>query len=132
MKKTTKERGVFLTVWLVLMLVANAWAVLVNFVVAYLLNSGILMNSAKELALVYSQFPIWIFYLSGIGGIINIILIIFLFMWKKWAFFVLCGLTGIYFIINLAIGAGIFMAIFGLTGIVILYLIIRPKWKLFN
>lgn len=132
MKKTAKKRGAFLTGWLIFMLVANAWGILVNFAVIYLLKSGILMNTVKELAMAYLQIPIWVFYVSCAGGIVNIILLIFLFMWKKWAFFVLCGLTGVYFIINLAIGTGIILSIFGLSGVVILYVAMRPKWKLFN
>lgn len=90
------------------------------------------MNVAKELAIIYSQFPIWMFYYSGIGALLNIVLIIFLFMWKKWALFTYWGLVGIAFVINLIIGIGLVSIIVGLIFPVILYLIVRPKWKLFN
>ena len=52
-------------------------------------------------------------------------------MWKKWAFFAFCGIAGIAFVINLVIRGG-FSSILGLLGPIILYLIMRPKWDLFE
>ena len=114
----SKKRGKLLTFWLVLMLIVNAGTAL-----AYLTwNSSIIA--------VYPNAPSWIWYIYGLLGLANVIFTVFLFMWKKWAFFALCGMAALTFILNLIIGLGIIYAIFGLAGPVILYLIIRSKWGL--
>ena len=112
-----KERGALLTVWLILMLPANAGTA-----AAYLLLGGFI-------AALVPTIPIWAIYTFAIFGLLNVIFIIFLFMWKKWAFFALCGSAGIAFILNLVIGVGLF-SILGLLGPAVLYLILRPKWTL--
>ena len=117
---TEKKRGALLTIWLILMLLANAIVAL-----GYLLGGGAIIAR-------FPTIPSWAIYVLGIGAIINVILTIFLFMWKKWAFFAFCGVAGIAFIINLVIGIGIVSAILGLLAPIILYLIMRPKWDLFE
>jgi len=74
--------------------------------------------------------PSWAIYVLGVGALLNVVFVIFLFMWKKWAFFALCGMAGIAFVINLVSGMGIVPSILGLAGVVILYLILRSKWDL--
>ncbi|MCX6707966.1 MAG: hypothetical protein NT001_07610, partial [Candidatus Woesearchaeota archaeon] len=109
-----------LTVWLVIMLIANLFTALYYLI----LNSTI--------ASVYPNVPTWIFYVYGLLGLANLAFVIFLFMWKRWAFFALCGCAIIAFIMNLAIGLGIVAAMFGLGGPIILYLIMRSRWDLFE
>ena len=108
-----KERGNFLTIWLLLMLIVDIFAI-IFFLQQYVLSIPIWVNNI----------------LAGLSAL-NILLIIFLFMWKKWAFFAFCGVAGVAFGINLALGMGPFS--FGvLVGPVILYLAMRKKWKLFE
>lgn len=115
MRGRRKERGIFLTVWLVLMLIANVLSV-----IGYLIGGHPLSIS-----------PYWVIdILAGLSAF-NILLTIFLFMWKKWAFFAFCGVAGIAFGINLALGLGLF-SFAGLAGPVILYLAMRGKWNLFE
>ncbi|MGD0646295.1 MAG: hypothetical protein ABSA75_15490 [Candidatus Bathyarchaeia archaeon] len=52
-------------------------------------------------------------------------------MWKKWAFFALYVSAGITLVINLNARAGAF-AFLGLTGVVISYFVLRPKWNLLD
>jgi len=120
MKKIEKKRGALLTIWLVIMLIVNfSWAVY-----------SLLFNST--IASFYPNVPSWIFYIYGLVSLANFILVIFLFMWKKWPLFIFCGISIIVFIINLMIGLGILGSIFGLAGPIILYLLMKSKWDLFK
>ena len=120
MAETEKKRGALLTIWLVIMLIANFFTALF-----YLLLNPTIASADPNVAS-------WIFYIYGISGLANFAFVIFLFMWKRWAFYALCGSAMIVFIMNLAIGVGIFAAIFGLAEPVILYLIMKSNWDLFE
>jgi len=114
-----KDRGVLLTLWLILMLIFNTGTALM-----YLfLGQAIISAFPKAI-------PFWIVYIFIILSFANLLFTIFLFMWKKWAFFAFCASAIIIFLINISIGLGIFTSILGLTGVIILYLILRPKWNL--
>jgi len=120
MVATEKKRRTFLTIWLVLMLIANIYAALTYL----LLNSSI--------ASAYPNVSSRIFYIFSLLGLANLVFVIFLFRWKRWAFYAFCGTTLVGFIMNLAIGLGIAAAIFGLIGPMILYAIMSPQWDLFK
>lgn len=115
--ETEKKRGLLLTFWLIVMLITNA-----GVAITYLLGSGLI-------AFISPNVPLWAIYVFGISCAFNVVFTIFLFLWKKWAFFAYCGMAGIAFVINLAIGIGL-SSILGLVGPIILYLILRPKWNL--
>ena len=120
MVKTEKKRGVWLTIWLVTMLIANFFTALTYLV----LN--------KTIASLYPDVALWIWYVYGLVALANFVFVILLFMWKKWPFFALCGTTIIAFIMNLVIGLGIFATVFGLIGPVILYFSMKSRWNLFE
>ncbi|MEA3429934.1 MAG: hypothetical protein U9R08_01540 [Nanoarchaeota archaeon] len=120
MLKIQKKRNILLTVWLIIMLIGNTLAVL----------SYLLLNST--IASQYSNVPSWIFYIYGMLSLANLVFVIFLFKWKKWAFYAFCGSAIFAFIMNLFIGVGIFAAIVGLVGPVILYLVMKTQWDLFE
>ena len=120
MVETEKKRGVWLTIWLVIMLIANFFIALTYLV----LN--------KTIASFYPNVALWILYIYGLVALANFVFVILLFMWKKWPFFAFCGTTIIAFIMNLAIGLGIFAAISGLIGPVILYFSMKSRWNLFE
>jgi len=120
MAEAEKKRRTFLTIWLVLMLIANFFTAL----------SYLILNSS--IASAYPNVPSWIFYIYGLLGLANLVFIIFLFRWKRWAFFAFCGSAIITFIMNLAIGLGIAAVILGLIGPMILYTIMSPQWDLFK
>lgn len=116
--KTEKKRGVLLTIWLIFMLIAN-----IGIALTYLFGSGFIAKVLRT--------PVWIIYTLSIFSFLNVVFTIFLFMWKKWAFFAFCGSAIIVFVMNLITGIG-FSAILGLLGPLILYLILRHKWDLFT
>ncbi len=118
--ETEKKRGALLTIWLILMLIFNGITAL-----SYLLVGEFIASAL-------SPIPIWAIYSLGVFALLNLVFTIFLFMWKRWAFFAFCGSAGIVFIINLVIEIGIVSALLGLIGPVILYLIMRSKWNLFE
>ncbi|NCO96528.1 MAG: hypothetical protein COY38_05245 [Candidatus Aenigmarchaeota archaeon CG_4_10_14_0_8_um_filter_37_24] len=113
-----KKRGGLLTAWLILMIIANSFTTL-----TYLFLNSLIIAA-------FPNVPSSIFYIYGALELANVIFAIFLFKWKKWAFFAFCTSAVIIFIMNVSIGLSIFTALFGLIGIVILYLILKPKWNL--
>lgn len=116
---TEKKRGTLLTIWLILMIIFNG--------ITFLLYLG----DGSFITSILSKIPTWAIYTFGIFALLNLVFAIFLLMWKRWAFFALCGSAGLIFIINLIIGTGI-SSLLGLIGPAILYLIMRPKWNLFE
>ena len=116
MAETEKKRGALLTIWLVIMLIANLISAF----------SYLVLSSA-----IASAYP-GIFYIYGLLSLANLAFVIFLFMWKRWPFYAFCGVAIISFIMNLAIGLGIANSLLGLAGPTILYLVMRPKWVLFE
>ncbi len=113
-----KVRGSLLTFWLVLMLVGSVFSLF-----GYLFASDLFVGVG---------IPLWTMYLFGFLDLFGVILVIFLFKWKKWAFYVYCGVAGVVVIVDLIIGAGLLAIISGLISPLILYLIIRPKWSHFE
>ena len=138
MAEPIKKRGFLLTAWLVLMLISTILAILFYFTIITFLLTGTPEGSAAESAgflaaainPIVQLIPIWIIYTLAIGSIFNLILTIYLFKWKKWAFYGICILAIVFFIFNLIARLGILSSLLGLLGPVILYLILRPKWEL--
>lgn len=115
-----KERGAVLTAWLILILAANLFTVLMYLVLLLFPVGRVLFPPGINL---------WTIYVFCFLGAFNLVCVCFLFLWKKWAFFGLCISTAIALIVNLYVGVGVY-AFAGLAGIVTLYLILRPKWRL--
>ena len=120
MDESNKNRGTLLTIWLVLILISNFVTSIMYF---FLRDSAINLLPNLSLGMIY-------FY--GLISLLNFVMVIFLFKWKKWAFFVLCGSALVTFVLNLIAGASVFSAISGLLGILILYLIMQPRWNFFE
>jgi hypothetical protein len=119
-----KQRHGCVTVWLILMIVANSFTAIL-----YLFGGD----------LVAQNFPGGIsssmLILLAIMGIANVIFSIQLFKWKKIGFwgFVLTSIGAL--IINLNVGVGIGQSLLGLVGLAILYGVLQignngvPAWK---
>ncbi len=117
-----KKRGGLLTGWLIFMLVANGFSSLI-----YFFNAPAVVSSLSvpvEISWVYAL---------GVLGLINFVMTIMLFQWKKWAFFGFCGVSVVAFFMNTFVfHVGISSSLMGFAGMIILYLIMRPKWSLFE
>lgn len=119
-----KKRGVRLTFWLVAMLIGNIITVVFYSSALYVLSV------TDSLPVLLVTMPIWGIYVMGALILLNTGFVLFVFQWRRWAFFALCGSAGVTFIINLLLGLNIIGALLGLLGPVILYLFLRPKWHL--
>ena len=108
-----KQRHGCLTVFLVVMIIANAVTALV-----YILAGTSLRQSLGNL-------PGWALPVLTVLGIFNIVCAVALFQWKKWAFWVFLASAVITFAINLSIGLGIGQSVLGLVGIAILYWVLQ-------
>ncbi len=117
-----KERGNLLTVWLILMLLANAATVLLYLALAL---------SPVNLSFFLPNIAAWTIYLFIAFGLWNIACVCFLFLWKKWAFFGLCGSAAVAIAVNLYVGVGA-LAFVGLLGAVFTFLVLRLKWSLLD
>jgi len=114
----TKKHSTFAKIWMGLMLIGSIITVFV-----YLISGNQIARTAH-----IPSFIIPILILIGIG---MMVLLIFLYKWKKWAFYGLCGIALITLLINISIGAGV-TSFFGLIGIGILYLSISSEWNLYE
>ncbi len=72
-----------------------------------------------------------IIYVLGALSVIQLISIYFIFKWKKIGFYGVLGPAAISFVINV-LYLGFSSAIRGLLGLMILYLLVRNKWNLFE
>ena len=110
MSPEEKKRGTFLTVWLILILIANV-----------------------AIALFYAalSFTSDIYTLFAIISFFNVSFTVALFRWDKWGFYGFCGSTVVTFIINLILGAGL-TSVLGFVSIFILYIAMKPKWEYFK
>lgn len=116
-----KERGVLLTVWLALMLAANIITVILYAVSTFTPIGRLFISSIAS----------WAVYVFMLLAAWNLVCVCFLFLWKKWAFFGICANAAVGLAVNLLVGVGAF-AFVGLSGVVFLYLVLRPKWSLFE
>ncbi len=127
MVTSKKERKIFLSIWLYLMLIFNSLSFAVYLFIFIL---SILSITTQ---LFPNRQPAWFLIISFIFfSLINIISTVFLLKWKRWAFWTFCGSAIIVFIFNLYSGQNFLLSIIGLFGVVILYFAMRPQWKLFS
>jgi hypothetical protein len=66
-------------------------------------------------------------YMLGFIGLLNITFSVFLFQWKKWAFWGFALTSLMTLVVNLNAGLGIAQSIFGLIGVAVLYAILQIK-----
>ena len=117
-----KERGSLIMVWLILMLLAN--------LVTFLLYLALAISPAMR-TLLLPSIAAWTIYLFAALGVLNVVCVCFLFLWKKWAFYGMCGSAAVALAVNLYVGVGPF-AVWGVGGVVITYLVLHTKWDLFD
>lgn len=111
-----KERHGCVTTWLVLMIILNSIAALVNF----LATDSIVNNLSGKVSTV-------MIIILGVLGIANVVFSIMILQWKKLGFwgFILSSIIALA--INLKIGLEVKQSFIGLIGIVILYGILHIK-----
>ncbi|MEK6927199.1 MAG: hypothetical protein AABX11_02100 [Nanoarchaeota archaeon] len=114
-----KVRGVWLSIWLWVMLVVNSLTVLF----------GLLLLVVSLFSGSYS----WIVFVgTSIFSAINVISVLGLFKWKKWAFYLIVITTILVAGFNFYLEMPIKTIVAGLLGGVITTLFVVKNWKLFN
>jgi len=114
-----KKRGGALTFLLILFIISSPILAILSF-----FSVGIL---------VLAEAPYWSHFFLGILYILNFVFAIFLFKWKKWAFFALLATATMSFVINLVVGENIFSSLERFYGpLIVLFFFIRSKWDLFE
>ena len=114
-EKQIKKRHVFVTIWLIFILIINAIVFIMN-----IFPSDLFIKSLHSPSKI-------ILFLYSLLAFLNIIFVIMLLKWKKWAFWGFIATTLIGFFINLSLGHKIFSLIIGLLGIPILYKVLQIK-----
>jgi len=114
--KSDRKRGTLLTLWLVLIIIANA------------LETLLIVLRIRPLP---SSVPLWASYTLNLDAVLVVVSAIAMLEWKKWGFYMFCALEVLGLAVNLIAGAGVF-AFVGLGGIAITYLLLRSSWNLFE
>lgn len=78
------------------------------------------------------HFPLWSLQTVAALAALNVLLLIFLFRWKAWAFYGLVVVALANFALNTSVGFGIGLALAGLVGPAVLSLLLFPKRRLFK
>ena len=114
------SRGFWLTAFLILMYVGNAYSSYL-----YFFKTELIANQLPETS-------ITIIYVLGALTIINIILATGIFFWKKWGAYGFYAVGIVGYIINVSIGLGASQSTMGLIGPVLIYLLTKNKWSRFS
>jgi hypothetical protein len=124
-----KRHGALLTLWLILLVISNAFVAIGYIIIAYLLSTQSSAFNDPTNPIYGFDIPLWAVILSSILSIVNLGSVIALFKWRKWGFFVFCASTLVAVIESIALGSGAF-ALEGFLAIAILYLLLHSKWNL--
>jgi lipoprotein signal peptidase len=108
-----KQRNVYLSAWLVLLLVCNLMAAALYLIPSLAMGQGILSE------------PRWLFPVLAVVAIANAGCAYALFMWKKWGFYGLLVAAAVSITVNLINGATVFHASLGLVGVAILFILLH-------
>ena len=115
-----KQRGFWLSAFLILMLIANVSTVYIN------------MTNLELVKSLYPRAADTILYLLALMACSNAMLAIGIWTWRKWA---VCGFyisIVIVFIINLYSGVGFLASMPGLVGGVIIFFTTKKCWQHFS
>ena len=114
-----KKRGFWLSAFLILMFIANPLTAF-----TYFSNPDMIIQA-------YPKMTAGILYFMGAMSIVNVILAVGIWMWKKWGVFGFYGVVVIAFCINLYVGLGIAGSLVGLIGAVIIFFTTKNRWEHF-
>jgi len=108
-----KKRHGCLTAWLILMIIANSLAALM-----YLFGTEMVRRALPNL-------PGWTFPVLVVFSLFNVVCAVFLFQWKKWAFYGFCLSAAVALVVNMTVGLGILRSLLGLIGVLLLYAVLQ-------
>jgi len=111
-----KEGNVYLSFWIYLILITNSITA-----VLYLFRADIILNFAQAVI------PRLLLILLGVLCIFNTIFAIYLFKWKKWAFWGFAYVSSALFLSNLLVGLSLVFTLPFLISIIVLYVLLQVK-----
>lgn len=137
MAEVKKKHGLLLTIWLILMLAAGLVSSIYNFMAnSSYLNEFFygknLETNPPTITVLTSKIPFWTVILFGVLSVFDIVFVIFLFKWKKWAFYGFIATAIVGFMLDfytISITSALYKTALQSLGLVILYLLLRPKWN---
>jgi len=106
MAKKVKKLGTFLLVWTILGLVGNSVGLLMN------LGASVFIGS------ILPDFPVWTLFVGGLIAIANIIFLINVFFFKRWAIYGIGAAAVVMFIINIISSLEVVSIIFSVLGLI--------------
>ena len=116
------KRPTFLTVWLSFIAVADVFALF-----SYTFGTSSITRTL-------SHFPSWAFLLYDVLVVLQLVSVVLLWRWKKMGFYLIAADALVVAVVNgVTLGAGgIGGILFGLVGVGVLCLAMRPVWKQFT
>lgn len=114
--KANRQRHWVVTVWLSIKIIANTSTALL-----YIFDTASITRNLP------TNTPNWMIVLLAFICIINLVFSILLLNWKKIGFWGLIPTSIIILIINLNIGVGVLPSLLGLSGVIILFGILKIK-----
>lgn len=115
-----KKRGFWLTAFLILMLIANPISALTYFTAPQLIRAA------------YPDATTGLISLLGLLCLVNVLLAVLIFAWKKAGVYGFYAVTVLALILNVFIGAGILGMIGGLLGAAVIYATTQKRWMHFS
>lgn len=74
----------------------------------------------------------WLGPLLLFVGTVNVVSLVAIWMWQRWGFYVVAASAGSIFIMNIGLGANLFMALAGMIGPALIFMLMKPMWKHFE
>ena len=118
---THGKKGGLLTAWLIILLIG-----LIIGLIVYLFAGLSIQQAAPGVS-------VWIFWVLTAITVLNIVSVGAIFKWKRWGFYGFGVLSIATFVISLSMfGFSWIVSIFNLGGLVILILLVIPRWNSFE
>jgi hypothetical protein len=123
LKDDTKKRGVFTTIWLVLVIILNT-----IYLTSAIRSALSPETEAAALDMTVSSFRLYALAL-GLVSLVSIVGAIYLFAWKKIGLRLMIGAVVVSILLNLIVGASIVPGLILAIVTLILNILIWPKMK---
>jgi len=120
MDTTYRKRNIYFKVWLSLISFITGIATIITILEIY---NYINTNPVSSLIIIL---------LRGVFGLGNFISLISIWYWKKLGVFSLCFFTFLLFILNLSTEVPLALSLTGLSGVLVLLILIKFEWKYFS
>ncbi|QYK12312.1 hypothetical protein K0I63_16445 [Shewanella rhizosphaerae] len=117
---TEKQRGFWLSAFLVLMFIANPLTAITYFA------------NPQAITEIYPSASTGILYFLGLMSLVNVVLAVMIWRWQKLGVYGFYCVIAIGFVINLYIGIGVMGSLTGLLGGVLVFVTTKKRWEHFS